>query len=140
MTQEQNWGAEAFRAPDIEETDTIIFSECGRVLDNVCYRAYYFRIVKAGFGGYYLLVKHGGGQERLHIGYRDRFIESLRQMDSDNRYFMIFTLYDTAKKARRDGETETASAYRMAHAEGRLKKRKLPGRDAFKIWIERKVV
>ena len=54
---------EAWRAPTPKDDEDVIFSEHGRIINNVCHRSFWFMLVK---GKYHvaLLVKHGGGQER----------------------------------------------------------------------------
>lgn len=140
-----DWGAEAWRAPEIAEGDRIIFSEHGRILKpldgdrhGVDYRSHYFVLVKAQYGGFALLVRHGGGQERLPIGYGSGgyLLQGFALMDSDTRYFMLHNLYRVASDAASLSAKETAQRFKEAHAEGRLKKTKIRNRDAFKIWIE----
>ena len=31
--EERNWGAEVYRAPDLSEDETLLFSECGRIVN-----------------------------------------------------------------------------------------------------------
>ena len=139
METEKNWGAEPFRAPDLSEGDTLIYSECGRVLDNTCYRSHYFRLVRGQYGGYYLLVKHGGGQERTKIAYSNRIIPSLENLDSDARYFIFHTMHRIELEARTLAVENTASKYRAAFVNGKLKKRKLRGQPSVKVWIENRI-
>jgi len=136
MTDERHWGAEPWRAPPMIDTDILLFGECGRVLGNTCYRSHYFRLVEGIHGGYFLLVKHGGGVERHHIGYSKRIVEALVPLDSDSRYFMLHTLYTMAKNARYAAELQTAAHYQTAFVQGRLKKRALPKQGKVKVWIE----
>ncbi len=138
-TKEVNWGADIRRAPEVKDGETIVFSECGRSLNNVCYRSHYFRIVKPEFGPHELLVKHGGGQERFSLGYGDTvpsMISTLGKMDSDTRYLAIYLMYDIRKDAGRHATAETAAKYERAFVDGKLKKRKLPRQGRVKVWIE----
>jgi len=124
----QNYGAEAWRAPVLADGETLIFSECGRLLPSslgigemVSYRAYYFRVVKPEIGQYRIIVKHGAGQEGFNLTYdRNNTLIALAKLDSDARYAMLWQLYETW----RDTKRATAAEYCQAFAEGRLKKRK----------------
>lgn len=132
---ERNWGAEAWRAPDLLDGDTLIYDECGRVMDKTDYRSHYFRLVKDSFGSCYLLVKHGAGQERISTGWSKRIIPSLADLDSDSRYFMLHTLHKMYGYGAQQARTATEHQYRTAFVDGRLKKRKVRGQSAVKVWI-----
>lgn len=135
-TTEKNWGAEEGRAPDIEPNEIILFSECGRVLNKVCYRSHYFRIVKSEYGSISLLVKHGGGQERITEWLLSKILAALEILDSDNRYLLMYAVYQSWREGKREGVEKTSTHYRQAFVEGRLRKRKLPKLSAVKVWIE----
>ncbi len=135
-TEQKNWGAEPWRQPKIEEGDALIFSEHGRVLDNTCYRSHWFCVVKAQHGGYFLLVKHGGGEERFQIGWSNRIASALVPLDSDSRYLLLYTLYHAHSTAKREARENTSATYNKAFVDGRLKKRKFPARGITKVWIE----
>jgi hypothetical protein len=142
MRTEGNWGAEVWRAPDMEEGDTLLFDECGRVLNhgdrcNVDCRSHWFRLVRARFGGCYLLVKHGGGQERINLSYaKPAMLEGIGNMTSDQRYLLLHTMLGLAHQAGDEATRATANKYRSAFVDGRLKKRKRPGQDSYKVWME----
>lgn len=136
METEKNWGAEEWRAPDILPTDTLLFSECGRILDKVDYRSHYFRVVKGEYAPIALLVKHGGGQERIEDHFLRRILPSLKLLDSDNRYLLMYTVYQAFTEGRREGAKQTTAHFQLAFVEGRLKKRKC--KTTTKIWIEAK--
>ena len=134
----ENYGAEPWREPKPEESDTVIFTECGRVLDKTCYRAYWLMLVKCQYGGHALLVKHGGGEERINLfsAGRYRIPESLSLLDSDARYLLLFQLYRIHTEARRSAEEKARAEMKQAFVEGRLKKRKVKGQNAYKVQIE----
>lgn len=105
---ERNWGAEEWRAPEIGEGEAIVYSECGRIVTygeterRVDCRSHYFRVVKRPFGGHDLLVKHGGGTERIEL--RDLFpVSALAAMSSDDRYKLLHALYDMHSDGRKQG-------------------------------------
>lgn len=141
--EERNYGADPWREPTADPDDTVIFSEFGRVLDHTDYRSHWFVLVKAQFGGYYLLVKHGGGQERINLGYlcffrkgHPRVIDAMKVMDTDDRYLMLHTFYDIHKDSRRAERAKVTHELTQAFVEGRLKKRKIKGQSAYKVRVE----
>ena len=89
--ENENWGSEAWRKPAQEENDNELFSEHGRVLNNVCFRSYWLVLVKPEFGIETLLVKHGGGEERIPL-HSFRYIRPiLDKLSSDDRYMTLFS-------------------------------------------------
>src|SRR5687767_12519341 len=97
LAVEKNWGAEKWRAPELQDGDELLYSECGRVVpahtyghdrNGIDYRSHYFRIVKHG-GSAFLLVKHGGGEERLRLDYNARrAAQFFERLDSTERYLL----------------------------------------------------
>jgi hypothetical protein len=124
------------RKPTIGLEDKELFSEHGRILDNVCYRSHWFVLVKAEYGGFFLLVKHGAGEERISLGFSKKYQTMMQQMDSDTRYYMMHALMQAWHDGEKKGRNEATAVYRTAFAEGRLKKRKLPNQSKIKVWIE----
>lgn len=135
MTDERNWGAEPWRAPKPAEGETVIYSEHGRVLDNTCYRSHWFMLIREAYGGYAVLVRHGAGEERVRI-WSKRIVAALEHVDSDARYYLLHTIFTTWKQGREQGYSAAALEHKQAMAEGRLKCRKVRGRDEVKVWIE----
>jgi hypothetical protein len=133
---------EAWRAPSVPEGSAVIFDEPGRVLDrksegghcDVCFRAYHYTVTRGQYGGFTLRVKHGAGEESLRL--QDEAIHGLRLLDSDARYFLLHALYTAHSEAKRAAEDATAAKFRQAHADGRLKRQKVRGQSAYKVWIE----
>lgn len=123
MTNE-NWGAETLRQPVAAEGDTVLFAEHGRILDKIDHRSHSFKVVKAQYGGTYLLVRHGGGDERMQIDYSNRIAKCFEPLDSDTRYYLLRRMYESLSDAKRGAASETATKYAQAFAEGRLKKRR----------------
>jgi hypothetical protein len=68
----KSYSTRAPNAPDLMEGDELIYDLPGRCggMDSHCH---HLRLVKARFGGYALLVRHGGGDERLPFG-RDKLM------------------------------------------------------------------
>jgi hypothetical protein len=145
--EEKNWGADPRRAPTLQEGDELLYDECGRVHEKgtwgnsancgIDYRSHYFRIVKAQYGGCWLLVKHGGGEERIQLDYNVHHVKLIFDLlCSDRRYLLMHMLHSVHREALKQGQDDTARHYQKAFIEGRLKKRKLPKQDAVKVWIE----
>ena len=139
----ENYGADPWREPKPEEGDTVIFSEHGRSLDKTDYRSHWFMLVSQQFGGYALLVHHGGGHERINLGYLcffrgeyPRIIDAMKMMDTDARYLLLHSFYDIHKDARRAERAKVTDELTRAFIEGRLKKRKIKGQSAYKVRIE----
>lgn len=146
MRDERNYGADPWREPKTDEDDTVIFSEHGRVLDKTDYRSHWFMLVKVQIGGYNLLVHHGGGQERILLGYMcffnkgyPRIIDAMKVMDTDDRYLLLHSFYDIAKDARRAERAKVTNELTSAFVDGRLKKRNIRGQSAYKVTVERKI-
>lgn len=135
QTEEANYGAEEWRQPVPDEGDEVIYSEHGRIAFNTDFRSHSYKLVKNG-NSLYLLVRHGGGDERHKISWRPLYAETLAPLSSDYRYLAMDTLLDLIHEARKAAVGATSAHFRKAFAEGRLKKRKMPGRNACKIWIE----
>jgi hypothetical protein len=139
LNKELNYGCDPWRAPKPQEGDTVLFSECGRILD--CdYRSHWFMLVKPEFGRYTLLVHHGGGQERITIDYNKRVVNILETLDTHQRYLMLHLLFNVHKDARREASEETAMELKTAFVEGRLKKRKVRGQSKYKVSVEPQII
>ena len=134
-------GVYPLSAPAVEERDTILFDEPGRCSPQVNgkgqtdYHSYHFRMVDSGHGHYWLLVRHGGGQERFDMGYSfTRLAEVLALLpDSDARYLMLMALYSARRDGDKAGCSRTQDYWHSAASEKRIKTRKMPGRDAVKV-------
>lgn len=122
------------RAPSLLEGETSLFLEPGRVLDNVCYRAYCFRVVKPEFGDYVLRVKHGGGEESWRMEWNKRLIAALDAMDSDTRFITLHALMRAHQSITTKAIEKRDSFWRLAAAEKRIKTRKV--KAGVKVWIE----
>lgn len=147
MSEERNWGAEAWRQPTLAPGDTMVFSECGRVIyreergqrQGTDCRSHWFCLVRQKFGGYALLVKHGGGEERVNLGYDYKMAPiaaGMALMDSDARYWLLHQFLDV----HRDAASATESKYRTAFVNGTLKKKVVKGGTSryrqYRVWIE----
>lgn len=115
---------ETWRRPTVQEGDVVVFDEHGRSCNNVDFKSHWLMLVRQQYGGYALLVKHGGGEERIPLGFAHTMTGLLAcdSLTSDQRYVMLYLLFDTHQEATRQAEAKTASAYKVAFVEKRLKK------------------
>jgi hypothetical protein len=143
--RERHW-----RAPELNEGDKLIFDEPGRILPSlknpteltrgVDCRSHYFRVAEAKYGGYWLYVKHGGGTQRWRLDYDVRTVNALRGLESDDRYRLLWVLAQAHGDSFHAGAELEANRFRAAFVDGRLRKRKLRGQNAVRVWIEPQVV
>ncbi len=137
-----SYGVEG-RAPKTAKTDKLIYDECGRCSPQINgkgqtdYHSFHFRLVQDGERGeYHLLVRHGGGDERIPLGYpHTRIAELLGPLNSDARYLLLHAFYTTHGRATDKAEQRIALKWRSAFVDKRLKKRKYRGTESYKVWI-----
>lgn len=132
-------------APALNDSDQLICDEPGRCGHGVGdAHSHHFRIVKQAHHGYALLVRHGGGDERLELsvwaGREGNAVSTLLSLDSNARYAMLHTLYSVAKDAALFARNAEAHSWRTAAAEKRIKTRKARGihNKNVRVWIEAK--
>ena len=92
--------------------------------------------MKPRFANYTLIVQHGGGVERVDLGYSRRTVNAFDHMDSDTRFRLMWSILDVHTNAQREAAAATARTFQDAFIQGRLKKRHLPARGTTKVWIE----
>ena len=121
--------------PELAEGDQLLFDEPGRCggLDS---HSHHFRLVRHGCGTVSLLVRHGGGEERIRLFPHRDLPKILAGLDSTARYWMLATIH----AAHRDGETygrdRERGEWSQAAIDKRIKTRKYPARGMVKVWIE----
>lgn len=140
------WQNDPLRAPALREGDEIKYDEPGRIIyrtadkrpgDGIDYRSHWYRLIKPRFGPWTLLVRHGGGDERLELGYDyNNFPAIFDPLTPDARYLLMNQLMLTHRAGEDKGRSTTTEKYQTAFVEGRLKKRKLPAQGRVKVWIE----
>lgn len=141
--EERGYNAE-FLAPALEDGDKIIFDECGRCSPQMNgkggtdYHSHHFRLVEPQYGPFELLVKHGGGQERITLGYDYTRIRELIESlpSSDARYLMLHALYNLHRDTQRKTKDTVDAEWRKAAIDKKIKTRRLPARGFTKVWIE----
>lgn len=126
-----NIGVFPINAPEIGERDELLYDEpgrCGR-LDSHCH---HYRVVKNC--GLALLVKHGGGTERVRL---TRGVESsLAALGSDDRYWILSAIYHAHADANLAARDRANAEWRKAAAEKRIRTRKNSRAGTVKVWIE----
>ena len=119
--------------PTLGESDTLTYDEPGRCggQDSHCH---HYRVV----GGPVfpsLLVRHGGGEERIRLSNGRAVLTALGALDSNGRYWLLNALYHAVDDARRAGREAEAARWRTAAAEKRITVRKVRGQAAVRVAI-----
>lgn len=141
-TRDINGHDRAWHMPTVNDGETVIFAEPGRVWDlkadggsyDVCYRSHDFIVVNVGHNRYRARVSHGGGEETWTI--HDSLVVAMHAMSSDQRYFTLYALLDAIHDAQKATRAKIEGQYRSAFVNGRLRKRKQRGANSYKVWIE----
>lgn len=120
--------------PELQDHDTLIIDEPGRCGGVDCH-SHHYRLVKQ-FSCVYLLVQHGGGVERIRLHATPTLMSTLFNSDSNQRYWILHTIYYAHHDADRDAAQREAAQWRQAAAEKRIKCRKQRGCNRVKVWIE----
>jgi hypothetical protein len=121
-------------APELREGDVLLYDEPGRCGGLDCH-SHHYRIVMT-HGTMFLLVRHGGGDERIRLSCAATLKGPLAAMDSTARYWLLSALYHAQEDAARNARDATAATWRLAAAEKRIKTRKQHGGKFVKVWIE----
>jgi hypothetical protein len=130
----QRFSTRPISPPDLAETDELLYDEPGRCGGLDCH-SHHFRIVKVQYGGHALLVRHGGGDERIGLGVISKlFLPSMAGMDTNARYWLMHMIYSTHSEAESASAQRIAAIWRKAAAEKRIKTRKV--RTGVKVWFE----
>jgi len=132
-------GVYPINPPAISEGETILYDEPGRCggLDS---HSYHYRVVQTGASGSLaLLVRHGGGDERIsYLSCSGTLLTPLATLDSNGRYWVLNALYHAQKNAASRAHDDEAAWWRKAAAEKRIRTRRERGGDRVKVWIEAK--
>ena len=120
--------------PELQDGDELLCDEPGRCggLDSHCHHV---RLVKRR-GRPFLLVCNGTGDHELMLPRSFELSGVLETLNSNSRYWLLLSFYNTASNHGRSVKSEVNHRWRTAAAEKRIKTRKQRGRDAVKVWIE----
>jgi len=132
------WNGEAphiypVNPPEIQEGETILYDEPGRCggLDS---HSHHYRVVQS-HGSLALLVRHGGGDERIsYLSCSKTLLAPLAALDSNGRYWVLNAMYQAQRNAASRATDDERARWRKAAAEKRIKTRKV--RDGVKVWME----
>ena len=121
--------------PDLDDGDELLIDEPGRCGGLDCH-CHHFRVVKAqsAYGGYFLLVRHGGGDERIPLGSRPG-IRPLLATDSNSRFWLLQMMYQVQHNQAAEARKLANDQWTKAAAEKRIKIRKQRG--SVKVWVEK---
>lgn len=124
--------------PPLVDGDVLLYDEPGRCggLDS---HSHHFRIVKHGCGTVSLLVRHGGGDERIRLFPHRDLPKLLGALDSNARYWMLATIHSAHRDGASEAQAMEAMKWKSAAADKRIKTRKYPSRGYVKVWIEPEV-
>lgn len=130
----KTFGVYPVRPPTLGEGETLLADEPGRC-GGIDSHSHHYRVVRR-YGSLALLVAHGGGEERMDLSIYGPTVDALLAMEANTRYFMLNALYHAHSDGVDKGSMDTREEYVGAFISGRLKKRKSPGRNYHKVWIE----
>ncbi len=121
--------------PELQDGDVLLHDEVGRCggLDS---HSFHYRVVRPRNGGLDLLVRHGGGNERIRLSGAKMFVVVLASLDSTNRYWVLNTLYHAQSDAAREARGREAERWRTAAAQKRIKVRRQRGTGSVRVSIE----
>ena len=121
--------------PALLDGDVLLFDEPGRCggLDS---HSHHFRLVKHGCGTVSLLVRHGGGDERIRLYPHRDLPKILGALDSTARYWMLAALHSAYSDGETYGRDRERGTWSQAAVDKRIKTRK--SRYTVKVWIEPK--
>ncbi len=124
--------------PELLDGDELSYDEPGRCggLDS---HSHHYRVV-ARTGYFELVVRHGGGEERVSLGPKKVLADALATLDSTARYWMLNTIYHAYRDGEHRGTEESNSRWRQAAADKRIKVRKVRGSSTVKVSIEPKAL
>ena len=120
--------------PDVGEHELLLFDEPGRCggIDSHCH---HYRVIRLS-GSYDLLVRHGAGQERVHLSNSQAIVTTLATLDTNARYWILNALYHAYADGKQAGSTKQDSYWHKAAAQKRIKTRQLPNGRGVRVWIE----
>jgi hypothetical protein len=114
--------------PTLEDGDRLLFDEPGRCGGQDSH-SYHYRVTSR-----MLLVRHGGGEERIRLANATMVIAALNMLDSSGaRSWLLNAIYHAQADARRAGFAAATAAWQQAAAEKRIKVRKVRGKSDVRV-------
>lgn len=133
----KTFSTRAVDPPTLAETDELIYDLPGRC-GEVDSHGHHVRIVKTAGrpASCALLVRHGGGDERLSLPYRgDAVVAPLADLAANARYWFVLQVYNLAREHGRRMADAADRRWRDAAAERRIIVRKRRGRNFYDVTI-----
>ena len=88
--------------------------------------------------GAYIWVRNGAGVQRL--GVDDKVAQALYRLivtsDAEVSFLLCWGLHEMERSAASAARVAEKKRLEAAFVDGRLKKRKMPGREAHRVWVE----
>lgn len=122
-------------APELGEGDALLVDEPGRC-GGLDAHSYHFRLVRERWGALAILVRHGGGQERVLLSNGRVLEKCFDAMESHARFWLLSAIYHAQAHAATEAASATRRKWQEAAAEKRIKTRKRRGYNAVDVWIE----
>jgi len=122
--------------PNLEQSDSLLFDEPGRCggLDS---HSHHYRVVEQ-HGTIWLLVRHGGGDERIRLSAPNQLIPiTLVHLDPNARYWLLNAIFHAHSAGARDARFHEQERWRKAAIDKRIKVHKRKG--TFHVSIEPKI-
>lgn len=120
--------------PTIQNEDVLLFDEPGRC-GGIDSHSHHYRVVQE-YGTLFLLVRHGGGDERIRLSLYKKQPEVFIHLSSNARYWLLNAIYHAYSDGKRRGDEAATSEWRTAAIEKRIRTRKAKGYNSAKAWIE----
>lgn len=131
-----SWDGKTFstRAPNppaLAEHDVLLTDDPGRCGGLDCH-CHHFRVVRQ-HGSFYLLVRHGGGDERISLSMRPG-VKEILDMEPNARFWALQLLYQVQYEAAKKARDNERHVWQAAALQKRIKTSRR-GRQ-HKVWIE----
>jgi len=120
--------------PTLREDEVLLYDEPGRC-GGLDHHSHHFCVVKH-YNSLFLVVRHGGGEERIRLFPHRGLSDMLAGLESNARYWILSTIHAAHRDGADEARQKEAETWRKAAAEGRIKTRKQRGANFVKVSIE----
>jgi hypothetical protein len=127
----KRFGVHPVNPPTLRDGEVLLYDEPGRCggIDSHCH---HYRLVSHG-GTLQLLVKHGGGEERIDYLSNSKALRALFDaMDSNGRYWMLNAMWHAQSNAASEARRLEAAKWRNAAFEKRIVVKRRSGKVSIK--------
>ena len=129
----KNFSTRAAQPPTLALDDILAWDGPGRC-GGIDSHSHHFCLVRARHGRVCLLVRHGGGDERIELSGWP--LESFMNVPEPSQYWMMHAVYYAQHSARRAGEDTQAQYWRRAAVDRRIKVRKVRGQNLARVTVD----